>query len=173
MADYIEIDLMPIGIKNQMRVIKKVGTCAVMFAFALSAVMWATGYYYDVLTGIVFSLVLFLIAIPLLLPGLKFDKVSQSKVRFTADQIRILDKKGTCWRTIDYCIITDVHIEEISGFFYGANKDMFRNKYVCLFLNGSINKPDAPFAKLFTEKDFVMFGYNAEALQQVYQKCLQ
>ena len=170
MVKHEEIDLMPLGIKNQMRTIKKVSIYTEVCAFALLVVMWAAGFFHDLVTGAVFSLVLLLITTPLLLPGYMFDKVSQSKVRFTVDKIYILDKKGACWRSIDYRSITAVRVEEISGFFYGHNKDMFRNKYVCIFLNGLTTIPNVSFAKLFAEDNFIMFGYNAEALNWVYEK---
>ena len=170
MADCKEIDLMPIGIKNQMRMIKNVSICTELGAITLLAVMWVAGFFQDFTTGVVFSLILLSITTPLLLPGSLFDKVSQSTVCFTADHIRILDKKGVCWRSIDYNTITAIHIKEVSGFFYGQNKDMFRNKYVCIFLNGTTNIPNVPYKNLFTEKDFIMFGYHAEALQWLLQK---
>lgn len=170
MVDNIEIDLMPIGIKKQMRMIKRVSTCAEVCVITLLVVMWAAGFFHDLITGTVFTLILLLITTPLLLPGLMFDKVSQSRVYFAADQLHILDKRGKCWRVIAYDTITAVRVDEISGFFYGHNKDMFRNKYVCVFLNGATTIPDVSFAKLFTERDFIMFGYHAEALQRLLQK---
>ena len=170
MGDYQKIDLMPIGIKKQMRTIKKVGTCTAICIFSLLVVMWAAGVFHDLTTGIVLSLMLLLIIIPLLLPGLLFDKVSQSTMCFAADQIHIHDQKGSCWRSIDYNAITSVRVEEISGFFYGSNKDAFRNRYVCIFLNGLTAVPNVPFANLFTEKDFFMFAYHNEALNWVRQK---
>lgn len=170
MVDCIEIDLMPIGIKNQIRIIKKVSTCTEVCAITLLVVMWVAGFFHDLITGVVFSLILLLITTPLLLPGYMFDKVSQSTLCFTDDHIHILDKKGICWRSIDCNTITAVRVKEIPGFFYGHNKDMFRNKYVCIFLNGATTIPNVSYAKLFTEKDFIMFGYHAEALQWLQQK---
>ena len=170
MVDCKEIDLIPIGLKNQISMIKRVSTCTEACAITLLIVMWVAGFFRDLITGVVFSLVLLSITTPLLLPGYMFDKVSQSTVRFSADHIHILDKKGVCWRSIDYNTITAVRVKEISGFFYGHNKDMFRNKYVCIFLNGTTNIPNVPYKNLFAEKDFIMFGYHADALQWLLQK---
>jgi len=170
MVGYEIIDLMPIGIKNQTKMIERVSICATGCVIALLVIMWATGFFYDSVTATIFSLILLLITTPLLLPYFIFDKVSQSTVRFSADQIYILDKRGKCWRSIDYNTITAVRVDEISGFFYGHNKDMFRNKYVCVFLNGATTIPNVSFANLFTEKDFIMFGYHTEALQWLLQK---
>lgn len=170
MVECKEIDLIPRGIKNQIKTINRVSICTEVCAIILLAVMWVAGFFHDFETGIIFSSIFLLITTPLLLPGFMFNKVSQSSVSFASDQIRILDKRGVCWRSIDYNIITDVRVEEISGFFYGHNKDMFRNKYVCIFLNGETNIPNVPYKNLFAEKDFIMFGYHADALQWLLQK---
>lgn len=170
MIDFIEVDLIPIAIKNQLRMIKKVSTCTEVCAITLLAAMWSIGLFRDFTTGLVLSLILLSLTTPLLLPGYMFDKVNQSTVRCNSDRIHILDKKGGCWRSIDCNTITAVRIKEVSGFFYGHNKDMFRDKYICIFLNGATNMPDVPYAKLFTEKDFVMFAYNDEALQWILEK---
>lgn len=170
MIDSEEIDLIPIGIKNQVRMIKRVSTCTEVCAITLLVVMWVGGLFRDLITGVVFSLILLLITTPLLLPGYMFDKVSQSTVSFADNHIHILDKKGKCWRSIDCNTITAVRVKKISGFFYGQNKDMFQNDYVCIFLNGTTNIPNVPYKNLFIEKDFIMFGYHAEALQWLLQK---
>ena len=170
MVECKEIDLIPIDLKNQIKMIKGVSICTEVCAITLLAVMWVVGFFHDFETGIIFSSAFLLVTTPLLLPGFMFNKVSQSSVSFVSDQIRILDKRGVCWRLIDYNTITDVRVEEISGFFYGHNKDMFRNKYVCIFLNGATNIPNVPYKNLFTEKDFIMFGYHADALQWLLQK---
>lgn len=170
--DYIEVDLMPIGIKKQMRTIKIVGSCAEIAVFAFLIVLWTSRSFHDIPIGIIFSSAVLLITTPLLLPGFMFDKVSQSTVRFSEEGLSILDKKGVCWRSICYGAITDVRIENVSGFFYGHNKDMFQYQYVCLFLNGSTDIPHVSFAKLFNERDLIMFGYHAEALHWIRQKCL-
>ena len=170
MLDYEKFDLMPISIKNQMSMIKRVSTYAEVCTIILLLTMWAVGLFHDYLTGMLLSLILLSITTPLLLPGFIYDKVSQSMVCFVSDHIHILDKKGVCWRSIDCSTITAVCVEEISGFFYGHNKDMYRNKYVCIFLNGVRTIPNVSFAKLFTEKDFIMFGYHPEVLQRLIQK---
>lgn len=170
MVECKEIDLVPSGIKNQIKMINRVSICTEVCAITLLAVMWVAGFFHDFETGIIFSSAFLLVTTPLLLPGFMFNKVSQSTVSFASDQIHILDKRGVCWRLIDYNTITDVRVEEISGFFYGHNKDMFRNKYVCIFLNGATSIPIVPYKNLFTEKDFIMFGYHPEALQWLLQQ---
>ena len=166
----LEIDLMPAYIKQLMRAIKNVSICAELGAFMLSAVMGALGFFHDVATGCIFSLILLLITTPLLAPGFIFEKVSQSTVRLTDDRIYIIDRKGKCWRTIDYSAITTMRIEEIAGFFYGQNKMLHRNKYICFFLNGSTEIPNVSFAKLFTDKDFFMLGYREKVWTYIYDK---
>ena len=166
----LEIDLMPSGIKKQIEMIRRVAIYTEIGAIAVLFTMAITGFFRDLATGIFFSSAILLITTPLLIPGFRFEKVSQSTVRFADDQIYVLDKGGVCWRTIDYNTITTVRVEEVAGFFYGHNKDMFRNIYVCVFLNGSAKMPQVPFAKLFVDKDFIMFGYHADALQFLQQK---
>lgn len=167
---YLSIDLMPENIKKQMIAIKNVGISAGIFAIVLLLAMWGFKIFRDLSTGVVFSLVLLSVAIPLQIPSIRFDKVAQSTVRFEFDQIKILDKKGRCWKSINYCSISAVRVEEVNGFFYGKNTDLFRNKYICIFLNNSTNIPDVPFADLYDEKDFVMLNYQIEALQLIQQK---
>lgn len=170
MTDELEIDLMPISIKNQMRAIRIVSVWAVGCTFTLLIAMFLFGIIQDVVTALVFSFILLFVTTPLLIPGFRYDKISQSKICFTSDRICILDKKGECWRSIDYSIISDIQIKDVTGFFYGENKNMYKSTYICIFLNGITDVPPVPFAKLFTENDFIMFGYQAEALQLVLRK---
>lgn len=169
----MEINLMPIGLKKQMNTIKKVSICAEIGVVFLLLLMGVAGFFKNSTTGIIFSFILLLITTPLMIPGFMFEKISQSTVRFTKEQIQILDKKGMCWRTIFYRDITDVRIEVVSGFFYGQNQHMFRNTYICVFLNGLTSIPDVSFSKLFTDKDFIMLGYHAEAFYQLQHELQQ
>ena len=169
MVDFLEINLMPIGIKKLMSVVRRISICTVVCMFAFLIYIWGAGVFDCFVTGIGCSLLFLFVIIPILRPGIVFDKVSQSTVRFVADQMYLLDKKGRCWRTIDYKRITAVRVEEVSGFFYGQNQDLFRGKYVCVFLNGLTNIPNVSYAQLFTEKDFIMFGFNEEAIHWLYQ----
>lgn len=171
MEAFVEIDLMPIGIKKLMSVVRRISICTALCLFVFVAFLWIVEVFDRLETGIGCSLLVFLATILILRPGLMFDKVSQSTVRFATDQMYLLDQKGRRWRTIDYNTITTVRVEEVSGFFYGQNQDMFRNKYVCIFLNGSTNIPNVSYVHLFTEKDFIMFGFNEEALHWLHQKC--
>lgn len=160
MIDQFEFDLMPISIKMQMRTIRKVGFFLVGCLFTLYITVSLLGVFRNMFTAVTFFLMLLLVIVPVLLPGLRYDKISQSRIYFGADYIRIIDKKGKCWRAVEYSTISDVRTEYISGFFYGENKDMFRNKYICIFLNGLTDIPPVPFARLFTENDFILFAYH-------------
>ena len=131
---------------------KKVSICVEIGVVFLLLVMGIAGFFKDLTTGIIFTSILLLITTPLMIPGFLFEKISQSTVRFAEDRIQVLDKKGICWRTIFYREITNVRIEEVSGFFYGQNQNLFRNTYICIFLNRSTSIPDVSFSKLFTVK---------------------
>ena len=170
MVSHLIIDLMPISIKCQMSTIKKVCTYTAVCSFSLLGVMWSTGVFHDLSAGMMFSLLLLLLSIPSLVPVIRYDKISQSTVCFTSEQINIRDKRGVCCRSIDYKTITSVRIIEIPGFFYGQNKDLFRNKYICAFLNGATRIPDVSFSALFAEEDLIMFAYHSEALHLLCQK---
>ena len=167
---YMEMNLMPLGYKSYIRTIKKVGIYAVMGALLLLLILNIFGYLHDGMTAAVVLAVLLLITVPLLIPGLAFDKVSQSTVQLTDGQLRVLDKRGRCWRTIDYSVIKAIQVQEIRGFFYGQNKGKWRHQFVCVFLNESFQIPDTSFAKLFTHQDFFMFDYQLEALRYLQEK---
>ena len=104
MVDFLEINLMPIGIKKLMSVVRRISICTVVCMFAFLIYIWGAGVFDCFVTGIGCSLLFLFVIIPILRPGIVFDKVSQSTVRFVADQMYLLDKKGRCWRTIDYNI---------------------------------------------------------------------
>ena len=167
MNDYIEIDLLPKSIKSQMQAIKTVSFCVTISAVAFLIALWCFGCFDTTTTGILFSIMILCVFIPMLLPSILYYKTSQSSLTITDDHIYIRDKKGNCLRTINCNTITDIRIEEISDFFYGRNRHTFRFEYVCLFLNGNTQIPDVSFSKLFFEKDFIMFGYNEEALKRI------
>ena len=169
MVDYFETTLVPVSIKKLMTTIKRVGVCAEIFAIALVIILGATGFFSDLTTVILFSVLIHLLIAPVLIPGFLYDKVSQSTVCLTESRMQILDKNRNCWRTIDYHDITAVRTEEISGFFYGKNKEMYHSSYICVFLNGSTTIPDVSFAKLFSYEEFVMFAYNPDALARIQQ----
>lgn len=170
MIDQLELDLIPYSINKQMKTMRYIGFYTVGCIFAVYIAMLLCGIFHDMVAAITLLLLLLLITVPWLLPGLRFDKINQSRVCLMSDCIRILDKSGNCWRTIDYSTISDVREEDISGFFYGENKNLYREKYICVYLNGLAEMPCVPFARLFAEKDFIMFSYQLEALQWIQQK---
>ena len=169
MVDYFETKLVPVSMKQLMTTIKRVGVCAEIFAIALVIILGATGFFSDLTTVILFSVLIHLLIAPVLIPGFLYDKVSQSTVCLTESRMQILDKSGNCWRTIDYRDITDVRVEKVSGFFYGRNKELYQSCYICVFLNGSTTIPDVSFAKLFSHEEFFMFAYHPDALARIQQ----
>ena len=169
MVDYFETTLVPVGIKKLMKTIRTVGICTEIFVIVLVIVLGVTRRFSDLAAGILFSVLIHLLIAPVLIPGFLYDKVSQSTVCLTESRMQILDKSGNCWRTIDYHVITAVRTEEISGFFYGKNKEMYHSSYICVFLNGSTTIPDVSFAKLFSHEEFFMFAYHPDALARIQQ----
>ena len=169
METFLEISLMPINIKKLMHIVRKLCICVAVGMLTFLSFMWVNGVFDSFKTGIACSLLFLLVNIPILRPGIVYDKVSQSTVRFLTNQMCFFDKRGRCWRIIDYKEITDVRVEDVSGFFYGENQDRIKNKYVCVFLNGSKDIPKVPYRDLFNEEDFIMFGYNDEAMHWLCQ----
>ena len=90
MENILTVDLVPT--KRLMRTIKKVG----IYANFVPVVLFSVVFIPDWETGFLGSLPYLLVTLPLLLPGLIFDRVSQSVVRFDTSQIQVLDKRGTC-----------------------------------------------------------------------------
>lgn len=131
--NYLETDLIPAGMKNLMKTVRKIGIYTEIGAGFLFVLLGIFGYFSDLTTGILTALLLLLITAPVLIPGLLFDKVSQSTVRFTEFQIQVLDKRGKCWRTIDYREITMVCAEEISGFFTDATSQWLETSMFAFF----------------------------------------
>lgn len=166
----METTLVPRAMKKLMHRIRTIGITAVIVAILLILIFALTGAFRNLTTGIYASSLYLLCTVPMVMPGLLYDKVSQSIIQFTDDQLRILDKKRKCWRTIDYDTITTVQIEEVAGFFYGKDKDKCICKYVCVYLNGTTALPDCSFKKLFSHQDFVMFGYDSDALRYFQQR---
>ena len=168
--DFLKVDLMPFVIKSLMIGIKKIVICSEFFCVAIIILLWAMGFIGDLETGVIVTVSFQFITINMLILGLKFNRTSQSIVRFTDNKIQVLDRKGKCWREIDYSTITTVRAEIIADFFYGQSKKTFRYKYICLYLNGATSMPNVSFAKLFKEKDFFMFNYKVIIFLMIYIK---
>ena len=169
MSKYVETDLLPFYIKIIMKWYRRMMLLIEASIVVAMIVLWGFGAC-NWITATVLIFMFLLILVPYSLPLLIYNKTSQSTLHFAADQIRVLDKKKNCWRVIDYSSITDIRAEEITGFFYGPERNHVRYKYVCVFLNGLKDVPDVSFGKLFTHKDFIMFGYDDEALKWIQKK---
>jgi len=163
----MEVNLLPIGFKKYMKVLKSWGMWGYICTISIVAIIMLTSFDGKTIDGVMLSLLCLIVFSPMTIPAF-FGKISQSTVRFDTDKICILDKRGKCWRTIDYNAITNVREEEISGFFYGARKEEFKAKYVCVFLNGLKIIPDVSYAKLFTDPNFIMIGYSPEVFDLLY-----
>ena len=114
MEAFLEISLMPINIKRLMRIVRKLCVCVSVCVLIFLSFMWISGVFDSFETGMVCSLLFLLTSIPILRPGVVYDKVSQSTVRFLTNQMCLLDKQGRCWRIIRYkentacCLITEI-----------------------------------------------------------------
>lgn len=132
--------------------------CEIAF-FIVLLIMGIVGIFEDIFSSVCFSVV-FLCIIPLaLIPCLRHYKTSQSSVEFSYDCIRVVDEAGACWREIPYDAISSISVENISGFFYGQDRQRANHKYICVYLNGCTRIPDVAYHELFKHKDFFMSYY--------------
>ena len=115
------------------------------------------GVFHDKFTAIFLSCSLMIIDVLLLLPGLMYSRICESRVDFSVDSIKIL-RKDHCWREVFYDQITGIQIQEIPGFFYGKDKYTAKNTYI-FFLNERLEIPNTSFFKLFTSKDCLIVNY--------------
>ncbi len=170
--EYFEINLVQTGIKKLINTKMIIGVCFdVILVVIYYFLFGASGLFDDLKMAIGFSI----FGIALLAANLTpfhSSKVSQSTIRFYDNHVSILDKKGNCWRSINYSEITSIQTREVEGFFYGVGKDDVVNKYICVFLNGINEIPNISYKKLFTHKDFFMFFYNEEAYQYLYERIM-
>lgn len=111
---------------------------------------------------------LLLIFTILLFKFIYYDKVVYSAAEFCHDRIRVLNKKNLCWREIPYNDITNVTVEEISGFFYGSRKNDFKAKYICFFMTDYTNIPAVSYNNLFKQRNFFIIAYTDEAWKFFY-----
>lgn len=171
--DYIDFDLIPVGIKKLMNMIRHVAIGANMFSCSLLLLLWGFGFFCDLTTGISCSAIVFLVTVPLLIPAFKYDRLNQSKFQLTDDQIIVCDKHGNYWRTIPYHRVSSVRIEKIPGFYYGQNTNAFVNEYICLYLDGTTNRPEAAFSDLFQMDGFMILGFHKDALDWILRKTVR
>lgn len=147
--------------------VRNVAIVAVGFTIILLLIMYAVGIFPDTTTAVLFSVGIMPIPAILLIPGLLYEKISQSTVEFEVNRIKVFDRCGRCWREISYSSITDIRINEVTGYFYGTNKHLFCEKHICFFLNDATDMPDVSYAKLFKNPSFFMIGYQEGLLEQV------
>lgn len=165
----MKVNLVPLRFKKVMWTVRKIAIIGEVLTALLLLIIGVLGIFADTITAIVFSLSCLSITALLMIPGFLYEKISQSNVEFTADKLRVLDRHGNCWREISYDSITAIRIDEIAGFFYGKDRDMNIEKYICFFFNDTSVIPDIPYTKLFKSKDFFVVGYQEDALDLIKQ----
>lgn len=162
--DQMQVPLIPPVFKAVMKTSVKVGFFCEITFFVLVVSMGIAGMFKDIFSALFFS-VGFLLVIPLaLIPCLRHYKTSQSSVEILQDRMRVLDKRGVCWREIYFDAVTNIGVENISGFFYGQDRHQAKHTYICVFLHGCTKIPDVAYSDLFTRKDFFALYYTEDAL---------
>lgn len=145
-----------------------------MVLLALS--LFLCGVYDSPKTGILCSIIMLGFSVLLLIPGFYYEKVSQSWAALSDKEIRILDKKGRCWRVLPIERITSLQVKEIAGFFYGKNSTEAKDTYLCIFLNEATEIPEVSYHKLFFQEDFFLVSYDkafADHLSNITGRQLQ
>lgn len=163
------VNLVPLRFKKVMWTVRKIAIIGEVLTALLLLIIGVLGIFADAITAIVFSVLCLSITTLLMIPGFLYEKISQSNVKFTADKLRVLDRHGNCWREISYDSITTIRIDEIAGFFYGKDREMNIEKYICFFFNGTSEIPDIPYSKLYKSKDFFIVGYQENVLDLIKQ----
>ena len=85
MEESLITDLLPSGLKNYMKTIRRVGICAGIGAVGLFLLMAALGFIDDLTTGIIFASMVFIFSAVIMAPGIIYDKISQASVCLNAE----------------------------------------------------------------------------------------
>lgn len=166
------MNLVPKNYKNVIKIINKISIiCIVMTLIFIPAL--TLGVLKDIESFIIFFVFFISTFVVLSIPGFRYDRVSQSIVCLTDDGIQAVDKKGRCWRFIDYRSISMIKKQELVGFFYGFRKDEGAYDYICIYLNGNIQIPDVAYSKLYNQNDFFLISYDKELYKKLLNKCGQ
>lgn len=158
----MEFDLVPLQFKKTMWMVRSVAIVAEIFAVLILLLMGIMRVFQDLTTAVIFSTGILSISTLLLIPGFLYEKISQSTVEFSADRIKVFDRHRRCWREIPYSFITSIRIEDVSGFFYGKDKHLCKQKYICFYLNNATEIPRVSYAKLFNVQNFFMLAHQCE-----------
>ena len=158
----MEFDLVPLQFKKTMWMVRRVAIVAEIFCVLILLLIGIMRVFHDLTTAVIFSTGILSISTLLLIPGFLYERISQSTVEFTVDRIKVFDRHGRCWREIPYSFITSIRTENISGFFYGKDKHLCTQKYICFYLNNTREIPRVSYAKLFNVQNFFMVAHQCE-----------
>ena len=144
-----------------------ISLAAIIALFGLILVI--TGQYESI--GKLLFLLTILESIPLLVWLIEVfpkEKVSQSYATFASDRIQVFNKQGRCWREIPFYTITNITEEFLQGFFYGNHPSEKNVKYICIYLNGTTQKPmHLSYYHMFEDKNFFMIAWTESLGEQV------
>lgn len=164
----MKINLLP---QNINLVMKRIKLVLVIFDFCVCLVLMCAcifNVYSDIVSAITISLIFIGIMFIVSYPSFRHEKVGQSSAELTENRILIASQKGKVWREILLDSITTVEVDTISGFFWGQYKEDVKLKYICLYLNGTIERPFIfSYKEWFRQKDFMIIGYEETFYQQL------
>lgn len=164
----MKINLLPYKINYVMQVRKRIVLvfdiilCLIFMAACISDVHAKTSITIAILPFFIF--IVFIVSYP----SFRHEKVGQSSAELTENRILIASQKGKVWREILLDSITTVEVDTISGFFWGQYKEDVKLKYICLYLNGTTERPFIfSYKEWFRQKDFMIIGYEETFYQQL------
>ena len=158
----VKVPLVPSSFSRIVKTAKRIGVFGELFLVAILLPLFLLVGFENTETIILLLLTFGGVFAFGLIPGLLYDGICRMEAVFSEDKLCIYDKRGTCRREIAYEQITRVCVQEITGFFYGMNRDEVKHKYICFFLNGEMDIPDVSYARLFRQENFIIVGYQEE-----------
>jgi len=162
------MNLVPKNYKDVIKTANKISVICIIVSLVFITTLLFTGVFRDVESFIIIFVFYVSTFVLLSIPGFRYDRISQSTVYLTDDGIKVVDKKGHCWRYIAYESISMVKKQEVVGFFYGFRKDEGAYDYICIYLNGNIYIPNIAYSKLYNQRDFFLIAYDNELYKKLF-----
>ena len=158
----IKAPLVPARFSKIVRTTKRVGIFGELLLITALLPLFFLAGVQDIETIIILLLTYSVVFVFALVPGLMYDGLCHMVAVFSENKFCIFDKKGICRRECTYEQITYVCVQEVSGFFWGINRERVKNEYICFFLNNETGVPDVSYSRLFRQEKFIMVSYQEE-----------
>lgn len=168
---YIKVNLVPAHFRRTIAVVRSAGILVFSLAVGWLCFVGLGEGFANWPSAILYSSIVLAVASLGLLPGLLYDRISQSTVLLSSNKLFVLDKRGRCWRCVEYSSISKITSEDVPGFFYGKDKCECVNKYICIYIDGQETIPEVSYAKLFRHNGFLLFSFQQRAMDYILDNC--